>query len=397
MSDEARASTTLERKLRSALRGAADSISPDVLPGLEEKIRQRFLPAGRAADRRWRFIAPVMAASAVAAVALIVALLASGHARHPGRHGLAPGTLPAPAPAGEPKFLVTSPRGFSPLKVHDAATGALVARLKIPKARLIVPDLHTRRHFQIAWLATPNGRTYVIGLYRAIPCTSRFYQFTLGSDGRPGPVTPFAPLPVIRGAGIGYMAFSASGRELAFSTISGSPACSYKVTSSHIGVVNLVTGRTRQWSGAGGNLSLDFNGKLLAYGGGQSVMAMPTSSPPGPAARYSRTLIRARRYGRLAQISFAAITPDGKHLYFNVFPETRSGPKPGQIRVVAVGSSRSRLVASKTWYNGLMSADPRIRHLLLHMHNDLVNLDLRSGKITPLPAALRKYVGEIFW
>jgi hypothetical protein len=78
-------------------------------------------------------------------------------------------------------------------------------------------------------------------------------------------------------------------------------------------------------------------------------------------------------------------------------PETSSGPKPGQIRVVAVGSSRSRLVASKSGYNGLMSADPRIRHLLLHMHSDLVNLDLRSGKLTPLPAALRKYVGEIFW
>ncbi len=62
-----------------------------------------------------------------------------------------------------------------------------------------------------------------------------------------------------------------------------------------------------------------------------------------------------------------------------------------------LGSNRSRLVASHAAYQGLISADPRIRHLLLYIHNELVRLDLRSGKITPLPAALRNYVGETFW
>ena len=397
MSDEARARTALEDRLRSALRGAADSISPDVLPGLEERIRQRGVPTRQAAGPRWKFIAPVMAASAVAAIALIAALLVPGHAQPAGKRGIVPGALPGTAPAGEPRFLVTNPRGFSPLKVYEVATGALVAQVKIPRAPLIVPDPHTRRHFQIGWLATPDGRTYVVGLFRAIPCTSRFYQFTLDPNGQPGRVTPFAPLPVIRGAGIGYLAFSANARVLAFSTISGSPACSYKVTSSHIGVVNLSTGKVKQWSGAGGSLSLDFNGKLLAYGAGQTVRAMPTSSPPGPAARYSRTVMRARHYGRQATISFAAITPDRKHFYFNVFPETKVGPRPGQIRIVAVGSVRSRVIASKTQFNGLIAADPRVRHLLLYIHNELVQLDLRSGKVTPLPAPLRKYVGESFW
>jgi hypothetical protein len=394
MSDEAMASKALEERLRSALHGAAGSVSPEVLPGLEERIRQGFQSAGRPAGRRWRFIAPVMAASAVAAVALVAALLVPGHDRHQGSGGMTPGTLPQPAPAHEPRFVIIN--NNPPLKVRDAATGALVAHVKVPYIRLIVPDPHTRRHFQIDWLATPNGRTYVVGLYRAIPCTSRFYQFTLGPHGKPGPVTPFTPLPVIRGAGVGDVAFSANGRMLAFSTISGSPACAYKLTSSHIGVVNLVTGKTKQWSGAGGSLSLDYSGKLLTYSTGKHVMAIPTTSPPGPAGAHSRILVTARKYGRYAQISFAAITPDGKHVYFNVFPE-RGGPGPGQIRVAAVGSSRSRVVASKTQYNGLMFADPRVRHLLLYIHNELVKLDLRSGKVAVQTGPLRKFIGEVFW
>ncbi len=126
-------------------------------------------------------------------------------------------------------------------------------------------------------------------------------------------------------------------------------------------------------------------------------MAIPTSAPPGPAAPYSRTLIRAAQAGRTAWISFAAITPDGRHVCFGIYPEGEGGPGPGQIRIADLGSSRSRLVASNAGSPGLISAGPRIRHLLFHMHNELVSLDLRSGKTTPLPAALRKYVGEILW
>lgn len=38
-----------------------------------------------------------------------------------------------------------------------------------------------------------------------------------------------------------------------------------------------------------------------------------------------------------------------------------------------------------------------VRHLLFYIDHDLVKLDLRSGKITPMPGPLRKYVGESFW
>jgi hypothetical protein len=373
-----------------------------------ERTRQHSLRGGRVAAFRWR-LAPLLGISAVAAVALAMAMLAP--AQHPGtrRTGLATHQSASaarvtasvaralPSAAAEPKFMITNPRGFSPLKVHDAATGKLVALVKVPKAPLIVPDLHTRRHFQIESLATPNGRRFVVGLYRAIPCTSRFYQFTLGPRGKPGRLTPLASLPVIRGAGIGSMAFSANGREFAFSTVSGSPACAYKVTSSHIGVVNLVSGKVTQWSGFGGPLSLNSNGTLLAYGGGQGVMGIPTAAPPGPAAKYSRVLISAAPYRRIGGLIFAAITPDGKHVVFSLYPERVDGPGPGQIRMGTVGSSHSRLVASHLGYEGLIAADPLIRELLVYKGGKLVRVDLSSGRITPMPTALRGFVGEIFW
>ncbi len=303
---------------------------------------------------------------------------------------MAPGTA-------EPQYLITNPFGFSPLKVHDAATGSIVALVKVPKAPRIVPDPHTRKHFQIAALATPNGRTFVVGLYRAIPCTSRFYQFTLGPQGKPGRLTPFAPLPVIHGAGVGGMAFSANGHEFAFDTASGSPACSYKVTSTHIGVVNLLTNKVTQWSGVGGPLSLTFNGQLLAYSTGRSVMEIPTSSPSGSLARYSRKIISAAPYSRTGGIYFAAITPNGKRVVFSIYPQLASGPGPGQIRIGAVGSNHSRLVASNLGYPGLVAADPLIRQLLVYKNGKLVRLVLSSGRITPMPEPLRKYIGEVFW
>jgi hypothetical protein len=396
MNDQAGAHRVLEDRLRSALRDTAGSVAPDDLAGLEGRIRQRRRQAGRPAGPRWKVIAPVMAASAIAATALVAALLAPGLARHPGGHGTTPGTLPAPASAGEPKYLIANPSGFSPLRVRDAATGALVALVKVPKALLTGPDPHIRRHFQIDWVATADDRTFVVGLFRAIPCQSRLYQFTLNAAGKPGRLIPFAALPVIRGAGVGTMAFSGNGRVLAFSTLSGSPACSYRVTSHHIGVVNLATKTVRQWSGAAGSLSLDFTGKLLAYNTDHAVKVIPTNAPPGPASRYSRVLVTAASFGRPDTIDFAAITPDGKLLCLALFADQQ----PGEIRIADLASHRShrsRLVASGIQNPGLIFADQRTRHLLVRTRNELVSLDLRTGKITPLPGPLRKYLGELFW
>ena len=393
MNDEAGNRTALEGRLRSALRSAAESVPPEVPPDLAERIRSGRRGPRPGPHRRWRFAAPILAAAAVAAVVSVIAVLAP----IPGHR---PNGSAAPS-GGEPRYLIINPRGASPLKVRNARTGALVALVKVPEAPLIVPDPHVREHFQIVSVATANGRTYVIGLYRAKPCQSRLYQFTLGHGGRPGPLTPFAPLPALHGAGIVGLAFSANGRHLAFSTISGSPACAYRITARHIGVVDLATGRVRQWSGVTGQVSLTSAGTTLAYYTPTRVMAIPTSAPAGPADRYSRTLFSVARYGREQQIFFAAITPDGRQVVFTIsqVPISRAGS--GQVRVAAVGSRRSRVLAGHVSYPALATADPPLRHLLLYRwlgtHSELVNLNLRDGHISPGPASLRRYIGELFW
>ena len=111
MSDEGRVRAVLEERLRSALRDTAESVAPDVSPGLEETIRRRGFAAARPARSRWRFIAPAVAATAVVAVALGAALLAPAPARHPGSDGTAPGIRPVPASADEPRYLITNPAG----------------------------------------------------------------------------------------------------------------------------------------------------------------------------------------------------------------------------------------------------------------------------------------------
>jgi hypothetical protein len=392
MSDHEATRAATEDRLRSALRSAAEAVSPGELAGLEVRIRRAGRSPRRAAPRHWRIIAPTLAGAAVAAIAVVTAGIAPSPARSPGSTGASKGTASGPATAGQQRYVVTT-NGFSPLDIRDLATGRLVARIRVPQPPWLRPDPHPRAHFQIASVATADGRRWVVGLVRAKPCQSLLYQFTLSRSGEPGPLTPFVPLPAIRSAGIAFLAFSVSGRELAFSTISGTPACSYRQTSIHIGVLNLATGQTKQWSGATGWVSLDSTGRLLVYNGGGRIMAMPTSAPAGPAARYSRVAFDVRRYARPHGIFYLTVTPDSSRVYFAV----DSGPGPGQIRVAAIGSDRSRLVGTNLGYPGYIAADPGVSHLLLFRNGRLVKLDLRTGRTAPLPAPLSGYTGEIFW
>lgn len=398
MSDQERAA--IEDRLRSALHGAAEAVSQGDLARMEDRIRRAGRSSRRSASRRWRIVAPMLAGAAVAAIAVLTV----GNARAPGGHLVAPGAGngassgraqrpgSGPAPAGAPGYVVTT-GGYSPLDIRDLSTGALVAEIRVPQAPLLSPNPHPREHYSITSVATADGRTWVVGLIRAKPCQSLLYQFTLSRTGVPGPLRPFAPMPAIRGAGIGFLSFSRDGRELAFSTVSGSPSCSYRQTSLHIGLLSLASRQVRQWSGATGWVSLDATGRMLVYNAGGRIAALPTSAPPGPAGRYSRTVFNVRRYVRPHGIFFVTVTPDGGHVCFAV----DSGPGPGQVRVARLGADRSRLVGVNLGYPGSIAADPGVDHLLVFRNGSLVMLDLRTGRVTPLPGPLREYTGEIFW
>jgi hypothetical protein len=209
-----------------------------------------------------------------------------------------------------------------PPQVRSADTGAIVAQLQVPGH---ASSNHRRI---ISALATADGRTYVMSVYQSYPCESWLYQSTLDSQGHPASLIPFPALPLIHGALLSSMTISGNGRVLAFTTVSSGPSCAAKPPGpSHIGVTNVITGQTKQrvipLNDAVNNVSLTANGGLLLYSLQEStseVRAIPTSAPSGMASERGRTVVKAAEFGTSTWISFAAISPDGKAVYFSTFP-----------------------------------------------------------------------------
>jgi hypothetical protein len=284
--------------------------------------------------------------------------------------------------------------GSSP-QIRNAATGAIVAQIQ-------VPGLASAKHRRIiSALATADGRTYVVSVYRSYPCQTWLYQFTLNSQGYPAALMPFPALPTIPGAVVYDMSISGNGRVLAFTSVSSGPSCAAKPQGpSRIGVANVVTGQTKQWvvsrTDSVNNVSLTANGDLLLYSLQEStseVRVIATSAQPGMASERGRTVIKAAQLGPSTWISFAAISPNGKSVYFSTFPPGGGGP--GQIRVTDLAGRRPKILAGGAYSPGLITTDPTVHHLRLYLHHKLSVLDLTTGKVTHLPAAWRFFVSEI--
>lgn len=371
----------LEDRLRDAIRGATETVSPAAAHNVERAIRRRIGQATHLRRSPLRFLAPIAAAAAVAGIAVLAAVLASsGPPAHRTGHG--------PASAGDPKFIVVINAYYS-LQVRDFGTGTAVDGIRIPR----VPDFchHSEcgRHF--AWVTTGNGRTYLVAISRFTPCRSWLYTFTVNSNGKATALTPFAPLPTLAEADITNMTISGNGRYLAFAA-GGSAGCPLRKPG-HIGVTNLVTGRTRQWSIPRTvevtSVSIDASGGQLAYSVRDrtpELRVIPASAPPGPAADRGRTIIKATRFGQptrfgLSWFSFAALSPDGRTVYFSVIPPLRG---PDTIWVMNLAGHHPRQLVSGQ-AGGFITADPRLRYLLLFINGKPVKLDLTTGHTTPLP------------
>jgi hypothetical protein len=344
--------------------------------------------------RAWAAGTPVLAA----AVAVVVALgVGAGTARR--------ASGPASA-AGQPalKFAVADSTGFSPLQVRDVTTGAVVAQVSLPTepgTRAFgqhTPDGRT----YVGSVATGNGRTYVVALYRPDPCRSWLYQFGVNSHGQPTAVTPLRTRPTIAGAVVYDLAVSGNGQVLGFASASSGTACTVpKAEPSHVGIMNIATGHMKEWtvltSNSAEGVSLSANGSLLLYSlqlGPSVARIIPASAPPGQAADRGRTVARAAQFGRSQWISFAAISPDGSTVCFSVYPPGGGGP--GRIYVTDLATGHARLVASGATYPGLIASDPAVHQLLLHMPDNLARLDLSTGKLTYL-ARWNGFIGRITW
>jgi DNA-binding beta-propeller fold protein YncE len=173
---------------------------------------------------------------------------------------------------------------------------------------------------------------------------------------------------------------------------------------SYVAVTSIRTGKTVRWTVPGGGLvdsvSMTADGGELCYSlqdDPSGVRIIPTTAAPGSAADRGRTVVAAAaQFGPSEWVSFAAITPDGKAVYFTTYPETSRGPGPGQVRVVDLATGRTRLVYAPAGSPGLITVDPLVRYLLLQT-GKLVLLDLATGKIGHLPSGFLAGTSGLIW
>jgi hypothetical protein len=394
----------IEDRLRDAIAAATGTVSPAVLPRIEETIAHGPAPTARRVWRRWQMAAPIAAAAAVAVIVVLLAMLTPPGATRPHRQGF------GPAARGEPKFMITNDTAFSPLLVRNAATGVIVTRVRIPHAS---SDQHVNgaHAFYLGSVTTSDGRSYQVVVYRLQPCRSWAYQFTLNSKGQPSAVTPLAALSTVRGAVIGALKFSSNRRWLAFISVGSGVGCVKAMPGAqYIGLMNTETGQTKQWTYPANTeidgLSLSADGSQLLYSylvdpgavheGPSGVRIFPTSAPPGNVAAVGRDVITPGQFGARTQITFAAMTPDGRRAYFSVYPDPGSPSETGQIWGIGLAGGHAHLIARNARGVGVMFAEVHVRYLLIYFHY-FSRLNLATGKVTLLPRALWKGPLQVAW
>lgn len=417
----------LEERLRDTYRGEARTVTPESIRRLGAAIEaqakaqaQRPVRSGRSARsgpprrrRRWaRWLAPLAAAAAVAVIVIVAAVTVprgpapaqpAATAKSTGTASPAPSMTPTAGPAaGAPKFLIDDATGMPPLQVRNATTGALVARVALPKA---YPGGDSRTF--IGAVATGNGRDYIVAEY-ANPCRSWLYQFRLDSAGHPSAVTPFAPLRTVPSE-LYELGVSANGQMVGFTTTACQGA---KAQPNYVGVIDLATGHTTRWTTPSRNsvdaVSLTADGKQLCYSlqlDASVARVIPTSAAPGIAAGIGRTVVRA---GAGRWVALAQISADGSEVYYADYTEATLGndkPMTGQIRAMDLATGRSRLLYTPKGNGGpgVMTFDSSARYLLMQVYQDvqhparLLRLDLVTGKVAYLPSRSFALPGLLYW
>lgn len=203
--------TKLEDRLRDAYQAAADTVTSEMeapsMTGRPRADRILFTPGAPAV----RLAAPLAAAAAVAAIALVTSLIAtSGPGGRPPQPdsqaqwrltavtGVAQGYPGNKIPADPPPrfYLGIQPAPHGPTEyaftvhAYSTATGQQTGQLTLPR-----PGLWARA------VASLGNGTYVVAATKDWPrfgCRSWLYQFRLTAAGRPTDVRPFV-VPSVRG------------------------------------------------------------------------------------------------------------------------------------------------------------------------------------------------------
>jgi hypothetical protein len=286
-----------------------------------------------------------------------------------------------PASAAPPRFFADtqgSGEGNGPLQVRESATG-----------RLVWQDERGTSSSVTGLAATGRGG-FVIALNVASSCATRLYHVRLSGRGLPGALSPLGPtLP-----GMLWSLAAGDGGQVIGCAISG---CA-KGGPGYLGVLQVSSGRTRQWGDVGlggvssgnltleGPLSMSANGRLLAFAAGsiarppdgqvtaQSVRVLPVDAPPGAAATRSHVVFRqtAVSAGAGPRLAAAILSPSGTSVYLCLQSAVRAQTSAKIVRYdTATGKPRgviTTLTGEGTWLLpgcSSMTLDTSGRYLLV--------------------------------
>jgi hypothetical protein len=427
--------STLEDRIRDALRADAETVRPEAIPGPPAppaRPRRRW-----SGSRRARVVIPLAAAAAV--IALVAGLAAAAQLLHGQEHqanlpGLGPllpsgqpavphGPLPKPvlganasrgvpasAPAPDvPPFYVTvyvpPVGGVDYVVVRDTATGKITGRINPPGSAVFA-----------GLAATGGDRTFITAIDPDTGCSPvQLYQFRLTHRGVPGPLEPLhITLPGGIPQGEGDLAITPDGRAIAYD----SGGCT-AVGEGQVGLISLATRQVRVWAVPGGNpipaqimdMSLSADGRWLGYtmfpdGAGRpgGARILQTSAPAGSLFAHSRRVSGTALW--------TALAGDGALLYCNV-SSYGGGPLPNvgtlTYGTMSPATGLERVIASWRDVTGpqcYASLDPADTYVLVQFPTTVPGasgwsrpaiLDLRTGQLTGIHAPAFYGPFDIAW
>jgi hypothetical protein len=389
-------------RLRDAYRAVVEAVQPEDISDLRSR---QPLPRMAGSARWTRRLTPLAAAAAV-----VLAVGAAVAIPRLAGHGTAAVTAPqtAGASSGQPPFLVDLGRAYLYLQVRDAATGRVLTQLKTPEGG----------GRWVAVAATGNPARFVVGAtYLRAPgvmyCTSsqnytQLYMLTLTAAGGPASLSPLYRIPVqfdtsVPSGSRSALAVSADGRTVAYATA----PCGRRTSKTQMSIVVIRDGVSRTWTtpwlAGPSSLSLSADGSELGYADITqyqwpisplgSAWILPTDSPPGSAARWSRKLLSNVPNAGI-QITDEELSPGGTIMYVVTATAPDNNPnKPTTDALYAYSTATGARLRTLHSWNGTTSGPPSLtiggdEALVWDMYNwvDEVNLTTGSDRtFTQLP------------
>jgi hypothetical protein len=320
----------------------------------------------RARRRRRRIAVVVVCAAVLAAGTMAAAVGLSSGRPTAGARNRAGGAVAGLASA--PRYFIDATQSdgsaYGWLEIRESATGKLVANPRqpvIPMAGAYLPPYG---------LAATGPRSFVVGMMTPSDCATRFFRMQLDDQGRPGALTPVGPtLPGTLSA----MAASAGGGLIGYAIDDSGCHKGGGSPGAYLGVLDVRSGRTRQWTDAFSDLSqlsMSANGRLLAFthetgvpaqGGGlmitgTQVRVLSTDAAPGTVAERSRVVARTPANFSAFSGTSVLLSPSGTSFYLCSQPFTLARPGARQIvenaRIIAYRTATGKATGVVATFSG---------------------------------------------